>query len=178
MSLEYDYRYASDDEILEFFRTKTSQQELEAYQKLNDGAAKADFWRLAVLYHSGGVYLDIDASFVWPLSKQIKVAEKEIFLLNKKHYTNYFMATAPKNPIFRKALDIVVENIEKKDTTGGVYELTGPIVVNNAIGDKEVNHRFYRYVCVQGAFTNEHFHYIDKKQGKWIHTNKNDILKD
>ncbi len=178
MSLEYEYRYASDDAILEFFETYASKEELEAYKKLNDGAAKADFWRLAVLYHIGGVYLDIDATFVWPLSQQIHPDEEEIFLLNKQHYTNYFMATAPKNEIYKKAISIVVDNINSKKTTGGAYALTGPNVVNLAIGEREVNSRFYRYVCVQGAFTNEYFHYIDKKQGKWIHTKDDELLKE
>jgi len=178
MSLDYEYRYASDEIILEFFQTYASSEELEAYKKLNDGAAKADFWRLAVLYHIGGVYLDIDASFVWPLSKQISYKEKEIFLLNKQHYTNYFMATQAKNPIYKKAIEIVVQNINDKKTRGGAYELTGPNVVNLAIGKQNVNSKFYRYVCVQGAFTNEYFHYIDKKQGKWIHTKEEELLKD
>jgi len=178
MSRGYEYRYASDDDILDFFKTHASEEELKAYQKLNDGAAKADFWRLVVLYHIGGVYLDIDASFIWPLSKQIKENDDEIFLLNKEHYTNYFMATAPKNEIFKKAIEIVVQNIAEKKIAGGAYSLTGPEVVNSAIGDLKVNSRFYRYVCVQGAFTNEYFHYIDKKQGKWIHTKKEDILKE
>ena len=178
MSLNYEYRYASDDNILKFFEEHASKEELEAYKKLNDGAAKADFWRLVVLYHLGGVYLDIDASFVWPLSKQIKKDDNEIFLLNKQHYTNYFMATAPKNEIYKNAINIVVKNIQEKKTTGGAYALTGPDVVNHAIGKQRVNNRFYRYVCVQGAFTNEHFHYIDKKQGKWIHTKDEELLKE
>jgi len=178
MSKEYEYRYASDEVILDFFQEHASKEELEAYKKLNDGAAKADFWRLVVLYHLGGVYLDIDATFVWPLSKQIHDDDKEIFLLNKEHYTNYFMATEPKNPVYKRAIDIVVSNINDKKTKGGAYALTGPNVVNLAIGEQKVNSRFYRYVCVQGAFTNEYFHYIDKKQGKWIHTKEDEILKD
>jgi len=178
MSREYEFRYASDEAIVEFFEEFASKEELDAYKKLNDGAAKADFWRLVVLYHIGGVYLDIDATFVWPLSKQIKGDEEEIFLLNKEHYTNYFMATAPKNEVYKRAIDIVVANINAKQTKGGAYALTGPDVVNRAIGDAEVNSRFYRYVCVQGAFTNEYFHYIDKRQGKWIHTKEDELLKD
>lgn len=178
MSRGYEYRYASDDDILDFFKQHASNAEYEAYKKLNDGAAKADFWRLVVLYHIGGVYLDIDATFVWPLSKQIKQNEKEIFLLNKQHYTNYFMATEPKNEILKNAIDIIVENITAKKTTGGAYALTGPDVVNRAIEGRKVNTRFYRYVCVQGAFTNEYFHYIDKKQGKWIHTKTEDLIKE
>ena len=178
MSREYEYRYASDEAILEFFQEYATQEELDAYKRLNDGAAKADFWRLVVLYHIGGVYLDIDATFVWPLSKQIKSDEKEIFLLNKQHYTNYFMATEAKNEVYKRAIDIVVANINNKKTKGGAYSLTGPDVVNRAIGNEKVNSRFYRYICVQGAFTNEYFHYIDKKQGKWIHTKDDELLKD
>ena len=177
MTREYTYRYASDEAILEFFEAYATSEELEAYRELNDGAAKADFWRVAVLYHLGGVYLDIDATFVSPLSKQIKADETEIFLLNKQHYTNYFMATTPKNPIYKEAIDIIVKNIRAKETAGGAYALTGPKVINLAIGEREVNQRFYRYVCTQGAFTNEYFHYIDKKQGKWTHTAAADLFK-
>ena len=177
MSRQYTYRYASDTAILEFFETYATSEELQAYRQLNDGAAKADFWRVVVLYHLGGVYLDIDATLVWPLSKQIKKDETEIFLLNKEHFTNYFMATAPANPIYKKAIEIIVKNIRSKETAGGAYALTGPNVINLAIGEKQVNQRYYRYVCTQGAFTNEHFHYIDKKQGKWTHTAADDLLK-
>ena len=177
MSYDYEYRYASDELILKFFTEHTSKEELEAYTKLNDGAAKADYWRVVVLHHIGGVYLDIDATFVWPLSKQIKPDEEEIFLLNKQHYTNYFMATAPNNKIFAKAMQLILNNINSKKTEGGVYALTGPEVINIAIDKEDVNNRFYRYVCVQGAFTNEYFHYIDKRNGKWTHTKEEDILK-
>ena len=102
---------------------------------------------------------------------------KEIFLLNKEHYTNYFIASAKNNPILEKSIQIIVENIEKKNIAGGVYELTGPNVLNKAIGNTEVNHRFYRITCVQGSFTNEYFQYIDKKRGKWTHAKKQDLLK-
>jgi len=178
MSLDYEYRYASNEDILELFENNAPKNLIDAYKQLNDGAAKADLWRLFVLNHIGGVYLDIDANFIWPLSKLINPDEEEIFLLNKQHYTNYFIASKKSNIVLTKAIDIVIENINNKKTTGGVYALTGPDVINKAIADAKVNSRFYRYVCVQGAFTNEHFHYIDKKQGKWIHTKKEDILKE
>ena len=176
MSFDYEYRYASNDDILDLFEKNASKDILKAYKRLNDGAAKADFWRLFVLHHIGGVYLDIDANFVWPLSSQIKNNEKEIFLRNKEHFTNYFMASEKENPIINKAINIVVDNILNEKNTATVYALTGPEVINNAIGDSKVTSRFYRYVCIQGAFTNEYFHYIDKKQGKWTHTKQEDIM--
>ena len=176
MSLNYEYRYASNEDILELFEKEGTSEQLEAYKKLNDGAAKADFWRIFALNHFGGVYLDIDANFVYPLSSLIKADEKEVFLKNKQHYTNYFIAAAPNNEVLKEAIAIVVKNIQENKVEKGVYALTGPDVINIAIGDKNVNERFYRYVCVQGSFTNEYFHYIDKPRGKWIHTKNEEIM--
>ena len=122
--------------------------------------------------------MDIDAHVVWPLSWMIQPDDTEVFLLNKEHYTNYFIASAKNNPILEDALKIIVDNIENKKLGGGVYDLTGPTVLNIAIGDKEVNHRFYRVTCVQGSFTNEYFQYIDKPRGKWTYVKKEDLLKE
>ena len=81
------------------------------------------------------------------------------------------------NPVIQKTLDVIVNNIKNKNIDGGVYELTGPSTLNIAIGEQEVNHRFYRITCVQGSFTNEYFQYIDKPKGKWTHAKKEDLLK-
>jgi mannosyltransferase OCH1-like enzyme len=177
MSLECEYHFEDNDDCLAQIRKNATPEIIEAFEQLSDGAAKADLWRVFVLNFHGGVYLDIDAHFVWPIFKIIKPDDKELFLLNKEHFTNYFMATSKNNPIYDEILSIIVDNIKQRKIDAGVYSLTGPTVVNEAIGEKHVNHRFYRYTCVQGSFTNEYFQYIDKPRGKWTHTKKEDILK-
>jgi len=177
-SLSYEYRYIGTEDRLEFIKKEAPKEILDTFVQLTDGAAQADVWRLFVLNHIGGIYMDIDAHLVWPLSKIIKPEMKEIFLLNKEHYTNYFIASDKNNKVLKKSLDLIVENIKQKKIDEGVYSLTGPNVLNIAIGDSEVNSRFYRYTCVQGSFTNEYFQYIDKPRGKWIHAKKEDLLKD
>lgn len=178
MSLDYEYRYVSTEERLEFMRSNFPKEISIPFEQLTDGASQADFWRISVLNFYGGVYLDIDASFVWPLSKIVKPEMKEVFLLNKKqNYTNYFIASAKNNPILEKTIQLTVENINNKKISGGVTKLTGPGVLDDAIGDKKVNHRFYKFTCVQGSFTNEHFQYIDKPRGKWIHADRETLLK-
>ena len=178
MSLSYEYRYVSTEERLNYLQENASKDMFDAFSKLSDGAAQADFWRLFVLNDIGGIYMDIDAHLVWPLSKIIKPEDKEVFLLNKEHFTNYFIASQKSNPILEKSLNIIVDNIQKKKTDGGVYSLTGPVVLNMAIGENEVNHRYYRITCTQGSFTNEYFQYIDKPRGKWTYVKTEDILKD
>ncbi len=178
MSLSSEYRYVSTEARLEYIKKTCSEEIIKAYETLTDGAAQADLWRLLVLEHEGGIYLDIDAHLVWPLSKIIRPEDNEIFLLTKQHYTNYFIASAPNNPILSKAVSIVVKNIQERNTRGGVYYLTGPNALNQALEGKTFNERYYRLTCVQGSFTNEHFQYIDKPRGKWIHKKDSELLKD
>ena len=176
MSLDYEYHYVSTEDRLEFLEKNASKELFAAYSQLTDGASQADLWRMFVLNFHGGIYMDIDAHAVWPLSKMIQPEDTEVFLLNKKHYTNYFIASAKNNPTIQKTLDIILENIEKKNIGSGVYELTGPMTLNKAIGDTKVNYRYYKVTCIQGSFTNEHFQYIDKPRGKWTHAKKEDLL--
>ncbi len=178
ISPDYEYRYVSTEDRLSFLEEHASTEIFEAYKKLTDGASQADLWRMFVLNYYGGIYMDIDAHAVWPLSKIINPEDSEVFLLNKQHYTNYFIATAKDNPIIQKTLQIIVDNIQHKKIGGGVYDLTGPSTLNLAIGETKVNYRFYRLTCVQGSFTNEYFQYIDKPKGKWTHAKKEELIKD
>lgn len=178
LSLDYDYRYMSHESREDFIKQNATADVYEAFCSLTDGAAQADFWRVFTLNYTGGVYLDIDANFCLPLNKLIKPEFKELFLMTKHRYSNYFMASAPDNKYLNKTLELIVENIKNKNIGGGVYDLTGPTVLNKAIGGDEVNHRHNRYTCVQGSFTNEYFQYIDKPRGKWTHVDKESLIKD
>lgn len=178
ISPDFEYRYVSTEDRLTFIKENTAPEIADAYEKLTDGAAQADLWRMITLHDQGGVYMDIDAHAVWPISKMLKEDDEEVFLLNKEHYTNYFIASAKGNRFLSKTINIIVKNIQDKNIGRGVYDLTGPAVFNNAIGDEPVNHRYYKITCIQGSFTNEHFQYIDKPRGKWTHAKKEDLLKD
>ena len=177
MSLDWEYRYISTEDRLEFIRENAPRNYIEAFEQLTDGAAQADFWRLFVLNHSGGVYMDIDAHVVLPLSILIKPEDNELFIKSKVRYNNYFFATVSDNKHFKNTLDLIVDNIENKRIEGGVYSLTGPMALNQAIGEEKINYKLYKYVCIQGSFTNEHFQYLDKPRGKWTYAKNDDLLK-
>lgn len=178
MSPDWEYRYVSTEARLEFIKAHASERFLNAFEQLTDGASQADFWRLFTLNHSGGVYMDIDAHAVWPLSWMIRPDDKELLLMTKHRFSNYFIATAPNNPHLQKTLEIIVDNIEQKNIGGGVYDLTGPTALNKAIEDEAAtNHRHNKYTCIQGSFTNEYFQYMDKPRGKWTHAKKEELLK-
>lgn len=176
LSPTYVYRFMDNEDCLEFITENCPKRIVEAYKKLRIGAAKADFWRLLVLQKEGGVYMDIDAHLVWPLPFMIKPDDEEMYVKSRPdHYTNYFLASKKDNPTFEKIIAIVLKNIEEGKLPS-VYELTGPPTVNQAIGNRKVNYRYYRYTCLQGTFTNEYFQYLDKPKGKWTHAKKEELL--
>ncbi len=178
MSPDFEYNCMNHDVRDAFLKENAPKEIFEAYSKLTDGAAQADLWRLFVLNFYGGVYMDIDGHSVWTLSGIIKPTDKEVFLMTKHNYSNYFIATAPNNKYLQKTMDIILTNIKEKNIEGGVYQLTGPSALNIGIGDANVNHRHNKITCAQGSFTNEYFQYIDKPRGKWIHAKNEELLKD
>jgi mannosyltransferase OCH1-like enzyme len=180
MSLSYDYHYVSTEERLIFVQKTADKNTLKAFERLNDGAAQADFWRLLVLQHFGGIYIDIDAHLIFPLAGIIQKNDAELFILKgaDNAHTNYFIAAEKNHLILADAIKIVLDNING-DKLMGVFSLTGPVPFSDAIerSNQSINDKSYRHVCVQGSFTNEHFQYIDKPRGKWTHKKPEEILK-
>ena len=167
MAPSFAYRFMVTEDRDEFIKSNFDQAIYETYTKIQIGAAQADFWRLLVLYKYGGVYMDIDAHLVWPLSWILKDVHKELYLKIKTgEISNYFIASAPDNPNLLDLINQVCHNVNHSTSTN-VYDLTGPGVFNKVFKDRDVPTRYYLYTCNQGNFTNEYFQYVDKPQGKW-----------
>lgn len=177
MSLSYDYRYISTEEREAYIKANADERTFNAYSKLTDGAAQADFWRIFTLLREGGIYIDIDGHLVYPLSKIINENDSEVLIKRRNKYTNFFLAAEKGNRILKDTLELIISNIENRRIEGGVFVMTGPDTLNNAIGDKEVNFRRDKVTCAQGTFTNEYFQYIDKPGSKWNHKKNEDLLK-
>ncbi|MCG9597804.1 glycosyl transferase [Vibrio sp. Isolate25] len=179
MSLDYEYRYVSTEERAEFIKANSSERVYNAYMQLNDGAAQADLWRLITIYTHGGIYMDIDATLVWPLKHILPQDDNAMYVKLEKnqHFTNFFLASEPKNPDYELAINKIVENIESRNIAQGVYFLTGPMVITEVLENKQVAYKERKYVCIQGTFTNEHFQYLDKPRSKWTHKKPEDLLK-
>lgn len=168
---EFAYRYVSTEERLQYFQTYADPELLSAYCKLTDGAAQADLWRCFVLYREGGIYMDIDATLTQSLAGCLS-GRQELFLTNYGEFTNFFMATRPKSPIFAEFLHTIVENIHQYDFSGheGVFSTTGPQALYQVLQHHpEIQYLPHQQICVQGAFSNEHFQYLDRPRSKWIY---------
>lgn len=179
MSLNCDYNYVSTEARDDYMKENASPEVYDAFSRLTNGAAQADLWRLVVLNQQGGVYMDIDATLVWPLDKLLGNEDDALYIKIKKNtrFTNYFIASLPGNKDLQQAIEQVVYNVNHYDPEMGVYFTTGPGVFDELFRDRDdINSRDRKYVCIQGTFTNEYFQYIDKPRGKWIHINSEDLV--
>lgn len=176
--MTYEHRFWLDEDQLEFIRAKYPGPIFEAYHNLRIGAARADLWRILVLLEYGGVYLDIDATLVWPLEAQITDETAELFILDRaKKLTNFFVASESGNAHLTRIIDTIVHNIQTQSSKN-IYNLTGPNAVIAALKGVQVNAEIQQYVCDQGQFTNESFQYVDHPFGKWYREqNKHGIFK-
>lgn len=167
MSPSFEYRFMVTEERREFISNAFGPDITKLYDQLQIGAAQADFWRVLVLQKFGGVYLDIDAHFVWPASLLVTPELSELYIeIKTGEISNYFIASTPNNP----NLTLVIEEIARGISAGtdtDVYSLTGPGTFNRVLRKPKVPTSYYTHTVNQGNFTNEFFQYIDKPQGKW-----------
>ena len=178
MSPTYEYRFMITEDRAEFIKKNFSREIFESYSRLQLGASQADFWRILVLQEKGGVYLDIDGHLVWPLGLIVKPEYPELYIVTKRgDISNYFIASKKENIHLERMVEVILKNIEENTLTN-VFALTGPYVFHEVLNDTNVNTVSYRYAVHQGNFTNEHFQYIDKPQGKWTRVQDNiDLVK-
>jgi hypothetical protein len=103
---EYDYYLFDDAEALNFVCSFYPEL-TDIYQRLRLGAAKADLWRLMVLYRYGGVYVDMDSESVVPLRNIIQGSASLVSglgLLGDFH--QWVLIYTPRHPIIKTALNL------------------------------------------------------------------------
>lgn len=156
---DWGYHFYTDLDCIKFIKKNFDSRILNAYQSINPkyGAARADFFRYLLIYHSGGIYLDIKSSISRTLNE---ITNNENYLLS--HWDNsidgthkgwgmhipklpngefqqWFIAAEPKHPFLLKVIKNVLSNIESYsvDIFGvgkiGVLKTTGPIAYTLAV---------------------------------------------
>ena len=132
---EYQYEFYDDDRIEVFLATEYEDDTLSVYKKLNIGAAKADFFRYAVLFKKGGVYLDIDSGINSRLKDFIYPDDIALITLegDPKLFAQWALIYAPGHPFLKKTLEMVKHNILTNKYPNDVHKMTGPTVYTEAI---------------------------------------------
>jgi len=132
---EYLYEFYDDMRIENFLAEEFDHETLALYKRLNIGAAKADFFRYAVLLKKGGVYLDIDCKVQRPLRELI--LKNDAALLSPEKNPTWFVQWAmiyeAGHPFLQKTMEMMCDNIRQNKFPHDVHKMTGPAVYSVAI---------------------------------------------
>ncbi|MFV0365726.1 MAG: glycosyltransferase family 32 protein [Mangrovibacterium sp.] len=132
----YTYEFFDDVRMDTFILEECGPKVFELYKCINIGAAKADFFRYAVLYKKGGVYLDVDSRILFPIDSFVSPqaaaviapeTQEELFFIQ---YGLFFEAG---HPFLRKTLEMIIDNLLNNRYPNDTHKMTGPTVYSQAI---------------------------------------------
>lgn len=133
---DYRYEFYDDKRIVEFLKKEFEPEVYNAYSKLAIGAAKGDFFRYAVLYKTGGVYIDIDGAILRPLSTIISPDDTAIITnegVADFVYVQWALIYDKEHPFLKKTLAKCIDNINNNRFPNDVHRMTGPFAYTEAI---------------------------------------------
>ncbi|ACU07291.1 hypothetical protein FIC_00838 [Flavobacteriaceae bacterium 3519-10] len=175
---EYQYYLYDDDDVQEFFRKEFPEEYLKAYKRLTIGAAKADFFRYAILYRKGGVYLDVDSGISKPLRKLIR--PDDVAVLSRERHVHFYCQWAlifdKEHPFLKKTLEMVLDNIQTHRFPHNVHSTTGPAVFSDAVNaciaeDPNIPYRLFEGIEYRGYLKFKYklgkFFLYSKKSEHW-----------
>jgi mannosyltransferase OCH1-like enzyme len=144
---DYRYEFYDDARIEKFLKDEFAPEVFKVYDKLAIGAAKADFFRYAILYKYGGVYIDIDGAILRPLSEIIRA--DDVAVLSREIHPGLFVQWAliydKGHPFMQRTLNRCMENINQNRSPHNVLYMTGPNVYSEVVNQSLAAHERIDY---------------------------------
>jgi inositol phosphorylceramide mannosyltransferase catalytic subunit len=134
----YQHLLYDDKDCRNFLLEHLGENYANAFDNLTSGAFKCDFWRYAVLYVNGGVYLDIDMIPKEPFDKILRKSDTFVSAEDRTIHDSVgiyqaFIAVVPRHPIMLTCLNLSFSNIAQRKTGfGDTLAITGPAVAGTA----------------------------------------------
>jgi hypothetical protein len=114
-----EYHLYSGEELEEIIQNNFHSDVFTAYKKLKPYACKADLARLCLLYHYGGLYIDLNLYFINiipDLNKMEFFAFRDISKMSKQSWAvqNGIMYSTPKSKVVKNAIDLIVKHCKEE----------------------------------------------------------------
>jgi len=132
------YHFMDDPEIEQFIRKNFEDSVYFTFVNLPLGVMRADMWRYCVLYVSGGIYADVDAKLLRPITDwDIHPSDQIIIgLEDDVHFCQWTIASVAGHPILKMVIEMIVNEcsngIDLSDEHF-VHKYTGPGIWTRAI---------------------------------------------
>ena len=133
----YNYEFYDDIRASDFIREAYGEEISSLFERINIGAAKADFFRYAILYKKGGVYLDIDSLITSKIDDFIRADDVAVISHegNKQLFLQYVLFFEAQHPFLKRTIDLMISNLKQNAYPYDTHKMTGPTVFTKAIRD-------------------------------------------
>lgn len=131
MNPDLTFVYFSDADVDAWMRANASASEIQAFDQLNVGAARADLFRIVYMFQAGGVWVDADLTALCISERSPMSARLELFDMGFKNFSYILIGCTPGHPLLRKTLDMIVERVCGTESLMTV-SMTGPHVLQDA----------------------------------------------
>ena len=139
---DYNYIFITDDIGINLINQYFDENILNAFNKLNVGAAKGDFLRYIAMYVYGGVYLDLDSNISISLNSFIDPNLEHLFFLDGDcNIQQWCFMTAANNPIILRIIQEMAKRIHAKEQN--IFIATGPTLFTDVIYNVVNNSSYY-----------------------------------
>jgi hypothetical protein len=146
---DFSFIWFTNKEQRAFINKYFSSDVLQAYDRLVPGAYKSDLWRLCILYHFGGIYIDEYATPRVSFREMLKGCKTPfISCLDCQEsgagIHNGFILSEPRHPFLWAGIQEIVKNVEKNYYGTGPLCPTGPVCLYRAmcrVLGKNVKHK-------------------------------------
>lgn len=126
----------SIEDCQDYLLKNFGQNYLNAFNILTSNTLKCDFWKYAILYNEGGIYINFNKIEKVP---DLEPTDRFVSIIDNNNLVDCgisvdFIACEPKHPIMKNALEISFNNISvrRKDFFDNLG-ITGPIVLCQAL---------------------------------------------
>ena len=129
---EFRYHLFDDTDCKNFIKENFGLKIYDAFENLIPGAYKADLWRYCILFKYGGIYIDIkfytnNFNFKELIDNDYFVKDRDGHWENNKiGIYNGFIIAKPKNFIFLKCINDIIDNIQICNMGLNALYPTGP----------------------------------------------------
>lgn len=131
---QYDYVFYDDAACHDFLLKEFDADVVYAFRALGNGAFRADLWRYAQLYVTGGVYADIDMVCLAPLASWLPGDASLVAApanVDGGLY-NAFLAAPARNFMLAATIELAVKRIHEGKQCHPLA-LTGPVCLGDAV---------------------------------------------
>lgn len=147
-----EYRLYDNESLVEFIKNNYEPDVLYAYNKLKPYTYKADLGKFCLMYKLGGWYYDIAVTAISQLEIPDNIScisysiEEEMQCLTPQAIQATLFYSKPNNPIFRYAIDIIINNCKTEYYGPTPFCPTGPNVLGRAFA------KYYTKYGVDSSF--------------------------